>query len=334
LGNNTISTLFFNNPLMRIYSFNVNGLRAFNRYIKTEHKATFNDYIRDVLGADILCVQETRGGLKALEEFHTLRDYIAFTNTNKRRSGTWGVSTFVSKSLYCRGVCGNIPYTEDGRAIMTDHGSFRVLNLYFPFYDEVLAGNKSDVLEFYERMGTLIRGGEDLVICGDFNATYDMMDHYQFYNEFTRMFGSTPDGGAERRTRRYASKTELPYEFTSRGALEAYFYETEQRRWMKELVGDGKVIDTFRVYNDRTQAYTCWNARLNLRPYNMGTRIDYVLISSRHADCLRGADILPEIHGSDHCPVYADIELEVAVGDDNILRRRKNNLLELFKRAR
>jgi exodeoxyribonuclease III len=317
------------NTLMRILSFNVNGIRSFCRYIKAKHRTTFNDYARDVLKADILCVQETRGDRAALEEFHTLRDYITFTGTNNKRPGSCGVSTFVSKSLYCRGVVSALPYTEDGRVLMTDHGGFKVLNLYFPYCDEDPAADKTDVLEFYERMGALIHGHSDLVVCGDFNATYDTRDHYQFYNELVRI-RKAPDGSGEHRAKRHPSKTELPYEFAKEVALEAYFYEVEQRRWMKDLMGSGRVMDTFRIYHSRAQAYTCWNSRLNLRPRNLGTRIDYVLVSQRHASCLRDAGILPEIHGSDHCPVYAELELEVGAGDDNVLKRRKNNLLELF----
>lgn len=71
----------------------------------------------------------------------------------------------------------------------------------------------------------------------------------------------------------------------------------------------GKFVDTFRYFHPtRTSAFTCWSTLTGARQTNYGTRIDYIF-----ADCLLAkekfvaADIMPEVEGSDHCPVWAQL---------------------------
>lgn len=64
--------------------------------------------------------------------------------------------------------------------------------------------------------------------------------------------------------------------------------------------------------------YTCWNTMKNARAVNAGSRIDYTLLSKNHATNninIMNADILPEIHGSDHCPIYLDLSMKLEVDD-------------------
>ncbi|KMV66032.1 hypothetical protein M970_061340 [Encephalitozoon cuniculi EcunIII-L] len=319
---------------MRITSFNVNGIRSFSKYVMKSCRLRFNEYVKNILRADILCVQETRGREGALGEFHSLRDYITFTNTNKTNSSRSGVSTMVSKKLYCRGVLDS-PFAEDGRSLLTDHGEFKVLNLYFPFFDESSERDKSEVIGFYDAIGEFIRGHDNIIMCGDFNAVYSIIDHYQFYSELLRIQRKDRPGleeGAKerRRARKSPTRLELPYEFYAEDALESYLLETEQRKWLRSLIDGGEYIDAYRALCKRPESYTCWNTMLNLRPRNLGTRIDYILIPARFLNRLKDCDIQPEIHGSDHCPVYAEIDFDVVDDGNNILSKRKNNLLDFF----
>ena len=73
-------------------------------------------------------------------------------------------------------------------------------------------------------------------------------------------------------------------------------------------------VDAFRhTFPARTSAYTCWNTELNCRSTNYGTRIDYIFIDIQlhQAGALKHCDIKPEIMGSDHCPVVAELDLDV-----------------------
>ena len=72
---------------------------------------------------------------------------------------------------------------------------------------------------------------------------------------------------------------------------------------MTELLAAG-FVDSFRhFYPDKTGAYSWWSYRFNARANNAGWRIDYFIVSHRLTERLIGADIYPEILGSDHCPV-------------------------------
>ena len=72
---------------------------------------------------------------------------------------------------------------------------------------------------------------------------------------------------------------------------------------------DAGFVDTFRHYHPNTVAYSWWSYRANARAKNIGWRIDYVLTSKALIGNVKRAFILPEITGSDHCPVGIEIEL-------------------------
>ena len=76
---------------------------------------------------------------------------------------------------------------------------------------------------------------------------------------------------------------------------------------MTELL-DAGFIDTFLYfYPDVTGAYSWWSYRFNARKNNAGWRIDYFLVSESLKNELKGASILNDIYGSDHCPVMLEI---------------------------
>lgn len=77
----------------------------------------------------------------------------------------------------------------------------------------------------------------------------------------------------------------------------------------QNCVSGGNFIDTFRHFHPtRTNAFTCWSTRTGARQTNYGTRIDYIfanrLLVERN---LLNADIMPDVEGSDHCPIWAEL---------------------------
>ena len=86
-------------------------------------------------------------------------------------------------------------------------------------------------------------------------------------------------------------------------------FSDQERGKMTELLAAG-FTDTFRcLHPDATGAYSWWSMRFKARERNAGWRIDYFIVSDRVADRIREASILPDIYGSDHCPVLLDIDL-------------------------
>jgi len=85
----------------------------------------------------------------------------------------------------------------------------------------------------------------------------------------------------------------------------------EERGKMTELLGSG-FTDFFRcLYPDKRDAYTWWSYMRGVRERNIGWRIDYFLGSDRLRRQVTDAFILPDIYGSDHCPVGLMIESHV-----------------------
>ena len=81
----------------------------------------------------------------------------------------------------------------------------------------------------------------------------------------------------------------------------------QERDKMTELLGSG-LTDSFRhLYPDRRDAYSWWSYMSNARERNIGWRIDYFLVSSQIDRQIREAAILPEVLGSDHCPVVLEV---------------------------
>ena len=84
-------------------------------------------------------------------------------------------------------------------------------------------------------------------------------------------------------------------------------FSDEERSAFSELLASG-FTDTFRsLYPDKRDAYSWWSYRAAARQRNVGWRIDYFLVSDRLCGNIKDSYILPEITGSDHCPVGLDM---------------------------
>lgn len=86
-------------------------------------------------------------------------------------------------------------------------------------------------------------------------------------------------------------------------------FTREERNGFSNFITAG-FIDTFREFHpDEPNHYTWWSNWGNARGRNVGWRIDYVLASAPLKKKIKKAFILPEVMGSDHCPVGIEIEL-------------------------
>lgn len=385
--------------LFRLASFNVNGLRSYSKHV-VDQNTNINDYIKNKLKATILCVQESRGSKSSLKGFHTLEDYIVFTSVNKQNAGKYGVSTFIKKDFYCCGMEDKIDefkeFNGQGRFMLTKHGSFSILNCYFPYISETELRSKEDkskqkvreLLQFYFYVDNFVKKNSDVMVCGDFNAVYNIRDSYIYHQEAVRIFlnskncekenfvelescnrkkrlktddlkvevetdfvlvqgieGSklNPDSilsqnmevsEEELRPGRFinpiSSPTKLPYFFKNQKFLNEYFFELPNREWLYKFIHERGFIDTYRMFSEREKVYSCWNCMLNLRVVNLGTRIDLILVPKKYKKSVLNADIMVNEYGSDHCPVVADLDIEIERKEKNVLTR-ENNLLSFFK---
>jgi len=57
------------------------------------------------------------------------------------------------------------------------------------------------------------------------------------------------------------------------------------------------------MFNTEPENYTWWDMLTRARDRNVGWRIDYFYASENIKKQLKSAFILPDVMGSDHCPI-------------------------------
>lgn len=241
-------------------------------------RACWGKSLKDFLNgcqADLVCLQET----KLQEPFPAIEEtgYTAYWSFAKRR-GYSGVACLCrhkpDKVLY--GV-GNGVFDDEGRSITLSFPTFFLVNCYVP-------NSKGSMERYFFRMDwdvafrTYIEKllqEKPVIICGDFNVARNNIDIYP-----ENLLNVEPTAG----------------------------FLDEERDGMEQLLDLG-LLDTFRYcHPDETGAYSWWSNRLNKRDENRGWRIDYFLASSVFGKEITGAGMLPEVGGSDHCPIYLELK--------------------------
>ena len=249
--------------MIKLISWNVNGIRAV-------HKKGFLGWLAKE-SPDVLCVQEIKAHEPQIpSDISKLSGYQTYWNPAER-PGYSGVGTLARKKplLVKKGI-GIGRFDSEGRVLETEFSDFTLLNIYFPnggMNEERLKFK----LDFYDSAFkyflSLRKRGKKLVICGDYNTAHKPIDlKNPKQNENTSGF--------------------MPIE----------------RAWLDKLVASG-FVDTFRVFNQEPDHYSWWDMRTGARARNAGWRIDYHFISDDLRPNLKSAFILPEVLGSDHCPV-------------------------------
>lgn len=252
---------------MRIFSWNVNGLRAIQ-------KNGFMDWVLNEK-PDILCLQETKIQEEQLsDELKQIPGYQAYFSFAERK-GYSGVATYTKKeplSVQC-GI-GDPKFDCEGRILITEFAEFILLNIYFPNgqKDEIRLGYKMD---FYEAIlaycDELVAKGKKLIICGDYNTAHKEIDL------------KNPKSNEKR-------SGFLP----------------EERAWMDKFVSHG-YVDVFRYFYPELVKYSWWSYRFKARERNAGWRIDYHFVSENLINEVKGAEIHDHVMGSDHCPVMIEL---------------------------
>ncbi len=249
--------------MIRIISWNVNGIRAADR-------KGFLDWLEETK-SDIVCVQETKAHPDNLrKELLSPDGYETFWAAAERKgySGV-GVFTKINPLSVSYGL-GKREFDAEGRLIMLDYGEFILFNIYFPNGG---TGNRRVPfkLRFYdcflEKANKLKAEGKRLVICGDVNTAHQEIDLAR-PKENEKNTGFLP----------------------------------EERAWITKFIENG-YIDTFRYFNREGGHYTWWDYKTKARERNIGWRLDYFFVSDNFIDQVKASRILKDVMGSDHCPI-------------------------------
>lgn len=270
---------------MKIFSWNVNGIRAVHK------KGLLLPFI-EKYKPDILCLQETKAEQKQGEV--DLPDYEEYWNSAERKgysgtaiftkekplSVTLGLPENIEKKYVLKDGYGNP--NKEGRVICAEFKNFYVVSVYTPNAKDDLSRiplrhEKWDpafleYVKILETKGLSASGGKPVIFCGDLNVAH------------------TPDDLARPR------ENEGKKGFTK-----------EEREGIDKIISAG-FIDTFRIFTKGSGHYTWWTHFANARARNVGWRIDYIFVSSRLAKKIKSAKILPDVMGSDHCPVAIELK--------------------------
>jgi exodeoxyribonuclease-3 len=258
-------------PTLKILSWNVNGIRA------TAKKGFFEFLEQE--SPDLLFIQETKAEKEQLDEsLLTPEGYHTFWNSSKTKRGYSGTALFTKhapkKIEY--GI-GEDEFDQEGRTMVAHFADLVFFGVYFP-NGKMNPERLQFKLDFYEafqkRVEKEVKEGKKVIICGDVNTAHHPIDLAR-PKENEKISGFLP----------------------------------EERAWMDRFEEAG-FHDAFRIYHpEEPENYTWWSMRAGSRGRNVGWRIDYFYCSENIKDSLKDAFHLPEVMGSDHCPL--GIQLEV-----------------------
>ena len=239
--------------------------------LRAVRKKGFDDIFLS-LNADFFCIQETK-----LQEGQIDIDFPGYESywCYAEKKGYSGTAIFTKHTPLS--VSYNIGIEEhgtEGRTITLEYEDFYLVCVYTPNAQDGLKRldyRMSWEDAFREYLCSLDKL-KPIIVCGDMNVAHEEID-------LKNAKANVGNPG----------------------------FSDEERAKFTELLSAG-FTDSFRyLYPDRRDAYSWWSYRAAARERNFGWRSDYFVVSDRLRDNIKDAYILPEITGSDHCPVGLDM---------------------------
>lgn len=232
----------------------------------------FNDFFK-AIDADIFSIQETKmqEGQADLE----IDGYYRFMSSAEKKgySGTLIYSKIKPLNVIY-GINGK--YNDEGRLITLEYDKFYLVNSYTPNSQEELKRldfrmrYEDDLREYLVSLDKI----KPVILCGDLNVAHEPID-----------------------LKNPKSNERNPG------------YSIEERTKMSMLLKSG-FVDSFRYLYPEKIGYSWWSYRFQARQKNIGWRIDYFIVSEHLKNRIKDAYILPDVLGSDHCPVGLNIVLD------------------------
>lgn len=265
--------------MLRIYSWNVNGIRA------VINKGAWDNFLSSE-SPDVICLQE----IKAKPEQITvpIEGYlpnwypaekpgysgVAILSKPQPLKVQLGFPEDIIKTYEVTGDTYGNP-NKEGRVITVEYDNFWLVSVYTPNAKDNLSRlelrHKNWDPAFLAYLVQLEKT-KPVIACGDLNVAH------------------TPDDLANPKTNK-----------GKKG------FTDEERSGFQSFI-DAGFIDTFRLFHQGSGYYTWWSHFANARARNVGWRIDYFIASKSLKDHIKAADIHPSIMGSDHCPISLSLD--------------------------
>ena len=279
--------------MIKIYSWNVNGIRA---VIRKNELLPF----LDKESPDILCIQELKG-TQEQAKLELPKEYNQFWYPAEK-PGYSGTAIFsklkplqvvngypqeIIKQCNVEGDTFGDP-NKEGRVLAAEFDDFWLVTVYTPNAKDdlgrlALRHKQWDPAFLAYTKGleqgaiTLDEGtkatAKPVVFCGDLNVAH------------------TPDDLANPKPN-----------VGKKG------FTNEEREGFQNFL-DAGFVDTLRLFKEGNGHYTWWSHFANARARNVGWRIDYFLVSQTLKDKVKAADIHAKVMGSDHCPISVTLDI-------------------------
>jgi exodeoxyribonuclease-3 len=223
---------------------------------------------------DILCLQETKAQQEQVDMDWLDSSYHQFWNSAEKK-GYSGTAIFSKKKPI--GVSygfGDEKHDGEGRVITLEFRSYYVVTVYTPNSQNEL--RRLDYrMEWDKAFLEHVKKLEEhkpVIFCGDLNVAHKEID-------LARPKPNRKNAG----------------------------FTDEERAGFDSFIEAG-FVDTFREFDDSPEKYSWWSYRAGARGKNVGWRIDYWCVSEALRKKLKGASILSDVMGSDHCPVVLELK--------------------------
>jgi exodeoxyribonuclease III len=264
---------------MRLISWNVNGIRA------VHNKGLFVPFV-EKYKPDVICLQETKAhqpqsevDLPYYEEYWNSAQKAGYSGTaifckEKPLSVLLGLPEHLTHK-YKLAEDGYGDPNIEGRVIAAEFEEFYVVCVYTPNSKEDLSRLSLRHTQWDPAFLAYCKELEKkkpLIFCGDLNVAHTPED----------LANPKPNEGK-------------------------HGYTTEEREGIDQILKAG-FVDTFRLFTKGGGHYSWWSHFAKARERNVGWRIDYFFASQSLVSRIKKAEILPEVMGSDHCPVTLELE--------------------------
>tara|TARA_B100000780_G_scaffold108900_1_gene76164 strand:+ start:6276 stop:7040 length:765 start_codon:yes stop_codon:yes gene_type:complete len=253
---------------MKIFSYNVNGIRA---AIKKGFLEWLSEY-----SPDIICLQEIKANSDQLDlDLFNKIGYKYNYWFSAKKKGYSGVAILSKHKPISVHYGTGIDHMDfEGRNLRLNFKKFSVMSLYLPSGTNIQRlGYKFRYMEeFHNYIMELKKSIPNLLICGDYNVCHNSIDiHDPIRN--AKVSGFLP----------------------------------EERLWISNFMNLG-FVDSFRHLNSEPHFYSWWSYRANSRANNKGWRIDYNMVSETLKSKISSSYILDQIFHSDHCPIAVELK--------------------------
>ncbi len=223
---------------------------------------------------DVLCLQETKAKPEQVDLPLEFAGYHQYWNSAVKPGYSGTLILTKEKPLSVFNGIGIDEHDTEGRVITAEYPDYFLVTVYTPNAQNGLA--RLDYRLTWDRdfLAYLkdLEKTKPVVFCGDLNVAHQEKD-------LARPKANHKNPG----------------------------FSPQERASFDRIV-TAEFTDTFRhFYPETTEAYSWWSYRAGARVRNVGWRLDYFCISNSLTDSLKKAWIMPEVLGSDHCPVAIEI---------------------------